>query len=96
MFPCTPLRERDSKSSSLCSVDINGLGYRHGLPLTHQVTYTSFPFTPQEVYAGGQAIRMYLAPGEKLFAEARRDLAPTTGGFVSVDVQVYGYFVDVP
>ncbi len=78
----------------LIRIGIGGEHNRHHVPLVFQIAYPSpGGGLGTHVYAGGRPIRIYLEPGEKLTASARRD-STSSGAFL--DVFVYGYFVDLP
>ena len=79
----------------LVRVGVGGEHNRHGIAVSHQVTFPAAGGNPTgtDFLAGGRPIRIYLEPGEKLTAAARRN-STISGAFI--DMVVYGYFIDLP
>jgi hypothetical protein len=72
----------------------DGAHCRHAIALFHQISHPALggQDSDTDFLAGGRPIRIYLEPGEKLTARARRD-AVAHGAFI--DMFVYGHFVDL-
>ena len=75
---------------NLIRISVGGEHHRHAIAVFHQVTKPGG--SDVDFLAGGRPIRIYLEPGEKLTAAARRN-SIDEGAFI--DVFVYGYFVDL-